>query len=121
MSKDMTDILKEEISSYELREWSGTLGGVETKLYSKPLSPFDVKIVRKKFPDFMSSPEPSAMVNIICRKALDKNDNKAFVLNKHAPLMERMKASIIAEIFSDLFGDDFEEGTFDEDGSEKNS
>lgn len=106
-----TDALKTEVGSYGDREWEGKIGETELKLFAQPLSPADVEKVRRKYPDFMSQPEPAAMVNIICDKAKDEEGNKAFAVALDGPLMKRMKVSAIGEIFQALFGDDFDDDT----------
>jgi hypothetical protein len=110
---NIDSLVQGEANSYELRQWTGQLGPADGKeevtLYSRPLSPADVAAVRRKFPDFMTQPEPAAMVDIICRKAVDEDENKVFILSKHGVHMRNWKASLIAEIFSALFADDFDE------------
>jgi hypothetical protein len=106
---DLNALLKAEIGSYDNNEWTGEIGGTEVTLYARPLTPKDVQMVRKKFPDFMEAPEPAAMVNIICSKALDENDNKAFIIGKDGPLLNNIKVSKIGEIFAGLFGDQFDD------------
>lgn len=118
---DITQLLTNEIQSYELNEWSGTLGGEALTLYAKPLSPYDVDQVLKKHPDFLTTMSPGAMADLICRKAVDENGKNVFILNQHRPILERLKVDIVAEIFAALFGDAFEEDSFDLDEMVKNS
>mgnify|MGYP001025000756 CR=1 FL=1 len=124
MSHDLKVLLQAEISSYEAREWVGKIGGQEVKLYAMPLSPADVEKVRRKYPEFTTQPEPSAMVNVVCDKAHTTSDlqqgTKAFAINIHGPYFKKAKVELIADIFKALFGDDFEDGT-DFDGTVKNS
>lgn len=118
---DITALLTGEVQSYDLSKWEGELGGKQITLYARPLSPFDVDRVLKKHPDFLTTMSPSAMVELICRNAVDAAGNNVFVLNVHRPIMERFKVALIAEIFAALFGDAFEEDSFNLDEMAKNS
>ena len=120
---DMKSLLLAEVNNYPIRKWQGTIGGQDIELFSNPLTPADVEFVRRKYPEFTTQPEPSAMVNIICRKAY-KDESltmKAFNINIEGKIMkEKVKNDLIGDIFSSLFGDDFEDDT-DLSGAVKNS
>lgn len=123
MTVDLNALLKAEISSYEAREWVGEIGGSEVKLYAMPLSPADVEKVRRKYPEFTTQPEPSAMVNVVCDKAYQTPDctgPKALSINIGGKYLKQAKVELIGNIFKELFGDDFDDDTtFD--GAVKNS
>jgi hypothetical protein len=101
--------LKTEVGSYPDREWSGEIGTQEVTLYAKPLNPADVKRVRRNYPDFMTQPEPAAMVDMICDKVHDGNGKRVFVKSKHAPIFEQMRIEKVGDIFGALFGQDFDD------------
>lgn len=109
-----TQALKDEIASYDMREWTGKIGETDVTLYAKPLAPVDVERVLNKYPDFMQAPQPAAMVNLICNKVVTEDGKKAFVLGVDGPLLKQAKIALTTDIFNALFGDDFEEGSFDE-------
>ncbi len=115
MTHDLKELLKAEVASYESREWVGEIGGQEVKLYAMPLSPADVEKVRRKYPEFTTQPEPSAMVNVICDKAYTTPDlqqgTKAFAINIHGKYLKQAKVELTGDIFKKLFGEDFDEDT----------
>ena len=120
---DITALLKAEAAKHneEIRKWTGKIGDVEMTLYATPLSPYDTKVVSNKFPGFEVSPSAAAMVYLICHKAQDKNGNKVFNKDKHAPVMERLPMEFTADIAQKLFAADFEDGDLDLEKLEKNS
>lgn len=103
---DIERILKAEVASYQSSEWTGVLGGEEITLYARPLSPADVKTIRRKFPEFTTQPEPAAMVEAILLKAKDEHGNTVFK-PKHGAILNRCKTDVIGNIFEALFGDQF--------------
>ena len=123
-SDELKELLKAEVAGYDAREWTGEIGGKEVKLYALPLSPADVERVRKKYPEFTTQPEPSAMVNVVCDKAYTTPDlqagTKAFSINIHGRYFKQAKVELIGSIFQALFGDDFDDDT-DFHGAVKNS
>lgn len=120
---DITALLKAEVAKQneEIREWTGEIGDSEVTLYATPLSPYDTKMVSKKFPGFEVNPSAAAMVYLICHKAQDAEGRKIFNKDKHAPVMERLPMEFTAGIAQKLFGADFEDGDLDLEKLEKNS
>jgi len=105
---DVEALLKSELSSYEATSWTGGIGGTEITLYAKPLTSKDISSVRRNFPDFMTSPSPAGMIHLIMSKASDADENRVFT-PKHRPLLERLKTTLIGEIFTTLFADQLDE------------
>lgn len=120
---DITSLLKAEIASQneEVREWTGEIGGEEVTLCATPISPFDTRMVTKKFPGFETAPSSAAMVYLICHKATDKDGKKVFNKDKHAPIMQRLPLEFTSQIAQALFADDFDEGDLDLEKLEGNS
>jgi hypothetical protein len=113
--QDFEKLLAEEVAGYGLSSWTGEIGGQTVTLYSKPLSPADTDAISKKHKDFVSSPNFGGMVDAIIRKAVDEDGNKLFNA-KHRPLLLKMQVDKIGDIFSKLFGNQYEDD--DEDGIE---
>lgn len=105
---NIESLLKKEIASYGLNEWTGEIGGEEVTLYSKPLSPADNARVLKKYPNFNTSMEFAGMVEYIIIKAVDADGNRVFT-EKHRPFLSRFNQTKIGEIFNTLFGDQLDE------------
>jgi len=105
---DITAALKSEIGSYSSSQWTGQIGGEEVTLYSKPITPKDISLVTRYQSDFVSSPSPAGMVELIIHKAEDENGSKVFSRGKHLVFLQRMRTNLIGEIFTGLFGDSFE-------------
>lgn len=120
---DITALLSAEVSKQneEIREWNGKIGETEITLFSTPISPYDTKMVGKKFPGFETSPSAASMVYLICHKAQDANGKKVFNKDKHSPIMERLPMEFTANIAKALFADDFDEGDLELENLEKNS
>lgn len=105
---DIEAALKAELASYDHTEWSGEIGGQPITLCAKPLSSADITAVRRKHPDFTTQPTPSGMIMLIMRKSVDGDGNRVFT-PKHGPLFERLKTTVVTDIFNDLFGSQFED------------
>lgn len=104
MTMNFDELLKEEISGYEDRSWTGKIGSTDVTLTAKPLTPADLQFVERKFRGFMSSPTPEGMIALIVRKAQSQG-SQAFVAGKHEVLLNRVHMNKIGEIFGALFGD----------------
>lgn len=107
---DIDKLVSDEAKSLkdDVREWTGEIGGQEVTLYSTPMSPYDGKMVSKKYRHFYDTPCPSSMSYLICLKAVDENGKKVFKPT-HAPIMERWGLDKIVSISQKLFKGDFEE------------
>lgn len=116
---NIQDLLKAEIGGYEKRTWTGELGGQKVTFCSKPLNSADITAVCRKYPDFMTQPQPAAMAYIIARKATDGEGNKLFP-DGNDRLLRELHVAIIGDMFSSLFGDDFDEDEITVEAKEKN-
>ena len=119
----MTDILgliEQEVSEYETREWTGQIANTEVTMRAKPLTPADFTRVNRKYPNFMTNPEPAGMAYIIALKALKADGSRMFGSGAEAAI-GRMDVNKVGEIFSSLFGQDFEDDAADLDTIEGNS
>ena len=75
----------------EVEPWGETI-------YAKPVTAGDVDHVARKYKDFLSSPSLGAMVELIIRKAEDKDGERIFTL-EDKPLLMREPISVIASVF----------------------
>lgn len=116
MATDWEKLIESEAGSYGLAEWTGTLGGQEVTLYSKPVTSADITRIQKKgYPDFPNVITPSAMVEMICLKATDAAGQKPL---RNVKIIKRMQELLrpakISEIASALFEDALEIDETDE-------
>ena len=111
-----SDTLRAEVSSYVGATWSGELGGGNITLTATPITPRDMTVIRRQHPDFQVNPSLAGMVDLIIVKANDETGEKAFDLTDK-PLLLRVSATKIGEIFGGLFGSQFE--SEDEQGFEE--
>lgn len=102
-----SDALRAEVSSYTGSTWTGELGGSLVTLTASPLTAKDMTAIRRAHPDFQVNPSLAGMVDLILLKARDEADEKAFDLTDK-PILLRMSANKVGEIFGGLFGAQFE-------------
>lgn len=98
-----SDALKAELAITPDTEWTGTLGGQEVMLRSRPITPADMTRISRQHPDFARSPSMDGMVDLLILKCRDDQDQPAFDKGDK-PLLTRVGTNKIAEIFSALFG-----------------
>lgn len=102
-----SESLRAEVSSYVGSTWNGELGGSPITLTATPITPRDMTTIRRQHPDFQVNPSLAGMVDLIILKALDEVGEKAFDLTDK-PILLRVSATKIGEIFGALFGAQFE-------------
>lgn len=113
---NLDSLLKAEIGSYGMSEWTGTIGGETVTLYSKPMTPADNSRVLRKFPNFNNSMEFAGMVEYILIKACDDKGERVFK-EQHRPILARFTQDKIGEIFNALFGAQLDESDQDKVGN----
>lgn len=117
---DILELIQQEVSEYETREWKGKIAGTDIVMQAKPLTPADFTRVNKKYPNFMTNPEPAGMAYIIALKALKPDGNRMFGSGAEV-VIGRMDINKVGDIFSALFGQDFEDDSVDLETVEGNS
>lgn len=116
---EINDLLKEEISTQPLNEWTGKIGSKEITLYAKPLSPYDVSQIERHDKTFTSNPTFDGFVRAIMLKAIDEDGKRVF--NKESlALLSRLGVSLIGDISASLFGNQFDSEDFNLEDIEKN-
>ena len=96
------EALRAEVSAHDDTEWSGTLGGQDVRLSSRPLTPADMTRIARQHPNFAQSPNMEGMVDLLVLKCNDDQGERAFDKGDK-PLLMRMGTNKIAEIFQALF------------------
>ncbi len=69
----------------------------------------DVAWVQRKHKNFLDEMKVEGMVDLIVRKAEDKDGKKVFTKEDKPLLMRRAKSSTISVLFADLWGDLYED------------
>jgi len=90
------DKIKSRISSqpasFYVDEW-------ETTIYCRPLTCGEMSDLQRKHPKFPSEMTGDAMVDLLIRKARDKDDNKMFTL-EDKPILLRESTTTVSSIVS---------------------
>ena len=87
----------------EVAEWGE--GDDALHLYFTEVSARDIEKVQRKYPDFLTNPSMSAMVEMIIAKCEDQNGDKAFTL-EDKPILLGETVSVIAKVFGAIFNAD---------------
>jgi len=83
-------------SSYYIEEWDETI-------YARPLTCGEMTEIQRRHPDFPSKMTGDSMVDLIIRKAMDKQGNKLFSLEDKPILLKETTAiisTVVAKILS---------------------
>jgi hypothetical protein len=84
-------------------EWGDESGAF--KLYSAPLSCYDLDRLQKKHPNFMTNTTIGAMVDLIVMKAQDESGDRIFKLAEDRADLMGEETSVISEIANQMFAD----------------
>jgi hypothetical protein len=117
---NVLELMEQEIGEYETREWTGQIASTEVTMRAKPLTPADFTRVSRKYPNFMTNPEPAGMAYIIALKALKSDGGRMFGSGAEA-VIGKMDINKVGDIFSALFGQDFDDDSADLETIEGNS
>lgn len=115
-----SEALQQQIDSYGESEWVGKLGEVDVHLKSLPLTNADITSIARKHKGWINEPTVESMIDCLIRKARNADDGqKAFDMTDK-PLLMRMTAEEVGEIFSALLGSAFEDTQKEHEGRVKN-
>jgi len=79
--------------------------GVPFKLWCRPLTCYDLNVLQKKHPNFMSNTSIAAMVDLIVMKALDESGDRIFVAADDKIDLMGESTDVISEIANQMFAD----------------
>lgn len=101
----LQDKLKERVSknarSFYVEEWDETI-------WVTPLSCGEVSKLQKRHPNFLSSLDGEAMVDLIVMKALKKDGDKAFTI-EDKPFLLKEEISVVARIAGSILAEQVED------------
>ena len=104
-----SDALKQQVASYGESEWVGKLGDVDVHLKSLPLTNADITNVARKHKGWINEPTVESMVDCLILKARSADDGQRAFDMTDKPLLMRMTAEEVGDIFSALLGSAFED------------
>ncbi len=116
---NINDLLKQEIASIELNEWTGMLGEKQVTLFAKPLSPADIKHVERYDKTFTSQPSLEGFIRAMILKTVDSDGNKVFGAES-LPLLRNMEVGKIGDMAGALFKGQFDDEDYNLETVEKN-
>ena len=106
---NIDELLKAQIESQNRSEWTGDFGGSEVTFYTRPLCPADYDVLKRRgYGDFLSNPTAGGMVEMLLHKVENEAGNKVFRPNAHRPMLNKVGANKIGELFGALFGSDLD-------------
>ena len=91
------------------------LGDKEIELFAKPLSAADFVKIKRQHPDFMQSPTPEGMVDLLINKARADSPTGDLAFDaRDRPFLMRIDTVVISTLFAELFGAQMEANANDE-------
>jgi len=88
---------------FDVEEWGEADDPL--RLYFNHVSARDIEKVQRKYPNFLTEPTMSSMVEMIILKSEDDNGEKLFTLEDKATLLGE-SVNTIAKVFGAVFGAD---------------
>lgn len=79
--------------------------GEPFKLWSRPLTCYDLNVLQKKHPNFLTNTSIAAMVDLIVMKALDESGDRIFTSAEDKIDLMGEQTDIISEIANQMFAD----------------
>lgn len=105
---DIDQLLSDAVQEREVRSWTGKLHSkqeVPITLYGTPVTAAMIETLSKKYKNFMSGPTPEALAYGIMRYAKNDQGQNVFKII-HFDMLKSLPATLITNIFNNLFGDD---------------
>jgi len=84
-------------------EWGDDSGAF--KLYCRSITCYDMDMLQKKHPNFLSNTTIGAMVDLICMKAEDEGGNKLFGSAEDRIDLMGEETTVISEIANQMFAE----------------
>ena len=103
LAKELRKRRNVKIREVEVPEWGDESGAF--KLYCRPISCYDLNILQKKHPNFLTNTTIAAMIDLIIMKAEDQSGDRLFTAPDDKVEMMGMETDIISEIASQMFAD----------------
>lgn len=79
--------------------------GEPFKLWCRPLTCYDLNVLQKKHPNFMTNTSIAAMVDLIVMKALDESGDRIFTSSEDRIDLMGEQTDVISEIANQMFAD----------------
>jgi hypothetical protein len=110
--------IKTQNESVVRRTWEGVIGDTAFKINAKPITPKDMDIVNRKYPNFMTNGDIMGMCCLIALKAENDEGEKMFNHVLDTTRLATLDINMIGDMFQSLFDGDVDV-TIEE--TEKNS
>lgn len=103
LAKELRKRRNVKIREVEVPEWGDESGAF--KLYCRPISCYDLNVLQKKHPNFLTNTTITAMIDLIIMKAEDQSGDRLFTASDDKVEMMGMETDIISEIANQMFAD----------------
>jgi hypothetical protein len=103
LAKELRNRRKLNVRKIVVPEWGDESG--DFVMYCKPLTCYDLSILQKKHPNFMTHTTITSMVDLIVMKAEDEAGEKLFTSGEDKMDLMGEETNIISQIAEQMFAD----------------
>jgi|TARA_R110001632_G_scaffold74730_1_gene170679 hypothetical protein len=103
LAKELRSRRKLNVREILVPEWGDDSG--DFKMYSKPLTCYDLNVIQKKHPNFLINTSIASMVDLIVMKAESVDGDKLFTSGEDKIDLMGEETSIISEIANQMFSE----------------
>jgi hypothetical protein len=103
LARELRNRRKVEAREVLVPAWGNESGAF--KLYCRAITCYDLDVLQKKHPNFLSNTTIGAMVDLICMKAEDEGGNKIFTSAEDRIDLMGEETNVVSEIANQMFAE----------------
>lgn len=103
LAKELRTRREVKVREVEVPQWGDDSGAF--KLYCKPITCYDLNLLQKKHPDFLTNTTIAAMVDLIIMKAEDQSGEKLFGAADDKMELMGEQTDVISDIANQMFAE----------------
>jgi hypothetical protein len=103
LAKELRKRREVKVREVVVPEWGDDSGAF--KLYSRPITCYDLNVLQKKHPNFLTNTTIAAMVDLIIMKAEDEAGDKLFTAADDKIELMGEQTDVISEIANQMFAE----------------
>lgn len=103
LAKELRSRRKVQVREVRVPAWGDDSG--DFKLYCRPITCYDLNVLQKKHPNFLTNTTIASMVDLIVMKAEDEGGEKLFTSAEDRVDLMGEETNIISEIANQMFAE----------------